>query len=102
IYLKDAKLRYDWTGEVVQAVKPCVLRWNENNSLTMQPFSVDYGCTDANWLETPRYNPRYGPDYDGRARLQTVKMADVSVNKMTRINERLSAQLRLECFNIAN
>ena len=68
----------------------------------MQPFSVDYGCTDANWLEVPRYNPRYEPTYDGRIRLQRVAMADVSLNKLTRINERFSAQFRLECFNVAN
>ncbi len=68
----------------------------------MQQFSQDYGCTEANWLEVPRYNPRYEPDYDGRIRLESVRMADVSLNKMTRINERLSAQIRLECFNVAN
>ncbi|MDQ2945309.1 MAG: hypothetical protein M3Y27_05100 [Acidobacteriota bacterium] len=102
IYLKDAKLPTNWSGEAIQAVKPCVLRWNENNTITMQPFSVDYGCTHANWLEVPRYTPRYEPTYDGSIRLQRVAMADVSLNKLTRINERFSAQVRLECFNVAN
>ena len=50
----------------------------------------------------PRYNPRYEPNNDGRIRLQTVKMADVSLNKTTRINERFTMQFRAEVFNIGN
>ncbi|MBI3208797.1 MAG: carboxypeptidase regulatory-like domain-containing protein [Candidatus Solibacter usitatus] len=102
IRLKDAKLPYDWTGQKIQAVKPCVLRWNENNTITMQPFSVDYGCTEAYWLEVPRFNPRYEPDYDSHVRLQPVAMADVSLNKTTRVTEKVSLQFRAECFNVAN
>jgi hypothetical protein len=102
LYLKDARLPYDWTGERIQAVKPCVQRWNENNTITMQPFSVDAGCTEANWLIVPRFNPRYHPDYDSRVRLQAIRMADVSLNKMTRLTERYSLQFRAECFNVAN
>ncbi len=102
IYLKDATLPLDWTGEKLQAVKPCVNRWNEDNTITMLPFSKDYGCTDANWLVVPRYNPRYEPNNDGRVRLQTVKMADVSLNKMTKIDERFTLQFRAEVFNIGN
>ncbi len=102
IYLKDARLPYDWTGQRIQAIKPCVLRWNENNTVTMMPFSKDYGCTEANWLVVPRYNPRYEPNNDGRVRLQTVKMADVSLNKTTQIDERFRLQFRIEGFNIAN
>ena len=102
IYLKDAKLPYDWTGTVIQAVRPCANRWNENNTITMQAFSADYGCTDANFLIVPRYNPRYHPTYEGRIRLQPIRMADVSLNKMTRVSERLSVQFRAECFNVTN
>jgi hypothetical protein len=79
-----------------------VQRWNENNTITMQPFSVDAGCTEANWLIVPRFNPRYHPTYDGRVRLQPIAMADASLNKTTRLTERLSVQFRAECFNVAN
>jgi hypothetical protein len=34
IYLKDAKLTPDWSNEKVQGVKPCVNRWNTNNTIT--------------------------------------------------------------------
>jgi hypothetical protein len=103
IYLKDARLPMDWSQERIQAFKPCVQRWNENNTITMMPFSVDYGCTEANWLVVPRYSAaRYLPNRDGRIRLQTTKMADVSFNKMTRVTERTNIQFRAEIFNIAN
>ena len=35
-------------------------------------------------------------------RLQTVRLMDGSLNKMTRINERYSLQFRMECFNVMN
>jgi len=102
IYLKDARLPLNWSSQNIQAVKPCVERWNEDNTITMEPFSKDYGCTEANWLVVPRYNPRYEPNNDGRIRLQTVTMADVSMNKTTRISERFTLQFRAEAFNIGN
>ncbi|MBI4874560.1 MAG: TonB-dependent receptor [Acidobacteria bacterium] len=102
VILKDPKLNYDWTGSVIQAASPCVQRWNENNTITMQAYSLDHGCTEATWLIVPRFNPRYHPTYDSHIRLQAVRMADVSLNKTTRISERYRLQIRLECFNVAN
>lgn len=102
LYLKDAKLPANWNASTVQAVKPCVQRWNDNNTITMQPFSIDAGCTEANWLIVPRFNPRYHPNFDGRIRLQNVAMADASLNKTTKLTEQISLQLRAECFNVAN
>ena len=57
MYLKDAKLDYGWGQEKIQAVKPCVNRWNSNNTVTMMQFSQDYGCTEANWLIVPNLQP---------------------------------------------
>jgi hypothetical protein len=102
MYLKDARLPFDWNQEKIQAVKPCVIRWNTNNTITTMPFSTDYGCTEPNWLIVPSYNPRYTPYYDARIRYQTTKMADVSLIKETRINEVFRVEFRAEAFNLAN
>lgn len=75
-----------------------LLNWDNTNNVRWQAFSQDYGCTEANWLIVPSYNPRYTPYYDGRVRLQTVRLMDASLNKMTRISERYRIQFRLESF----
>jgi hypothetical protein len=86
----------------VQAVKPCVLNWDNSNKITWQAYSLDAGCTDANWMIVPTYNPRYTPYNDGRVRLQTVRLMDASLNKTMRIGEKYRAQIRLESFNVLN
>ncbi|MDQ6701591.1 MAG: hypothetical protein M3Z36_15540, partial [Acidobacteriota bacterium] len=102
MYLKDARIPIQWNGERVQAIAPCVNRWNENNTITMQPFSVEYGCKEANFLIVPRFNPRYTSYRDGRLRLQGHKLVDVSLNKTTAINEKYRVQFRAEVFNALN
>jgi hypothetical protein len=103
MYLKDARIPFDWNQEKIQAVKPCVNRWNTNNTITTMPFSTDYGCTEPNFLIVPSYNPaRYTPNYDGRIRYQTTKMADISIIKRTQVTERTSVEFRAEAFNVAN
>jgi hypothetical protein len=103
LYLKDARNpNFTWNAPTVQPVLPCVLNWDNTNKITWEQFSQDYGCTQANWLIVPSYNPRYTPYYDGRVRLQTVRLMDASLNKTTRIGERYSVQFRIECFNVMN
>lgn len=102
LYLKNATIPFDWNQERVQAIKPCVNRVNTDGSLQVLNPNPNYTCTEPNWLIVPNYNPRYTPNYDPRLRLQTVKMADASLNKMTQITERLRAQFRFEVFNVAN
>ncbi len=103
IYLKDARNpKFTWSAPKIQAIVPCVQSWNNNNTITWQAFSLDYGCTEPNWLLVPSYNPRYTPYYEGRIRLQTMRMIDASLNKMTKISERYSVQFRLESFNLTN
>jgi hypothetical protein len=103
LYVKEAKLpNIDWSAPRVYGVKPCVARWNDNGTITMQPFSVKYGCTDYNFLELPRYAPRLTPNYDGRLRLQTVPTADFSLNKTVMVTEKTRVQFRAEVFNLFN
>ncbi len=103
MYLKDAKIPYEWGQEKVQAIKPCTIKQNDDFSMTVQANAKAYGCTDMNWLMyNTTYNPRYTPYFDGRIRLQTMFMADTSLNKITQITERFRVQFRAEAFNIAN
>ena len=103
LYLKDAKNpNFTWDAPRIQAAQPCVLNWDNTNRVTWQQFSVDAGCKEANWVIVPSYNPRYTPYYSTNIRLQTVRLMDASLNKMTRINERLNLQLRFEGFNVLN
>lgn len=102
IYLKDARIPFGWGPEKIQAIKPCVVRWNTDNTITTMPFSKDYGCTEPNFLIVPNYNPRYTPYYDPRLRYQSTRMADVSLNKTTALTERFRVQFRAEAFNIGN
>lgn len=101
-YLKDARIPLDWSGARVQAVAPCVQRWNENNTITYLQHATDYGCKEANWLVVPRFNPRYTPFRASNIRLQGVRMLDMSLNKTTAINERYRVQFRAEVFNVTN
>jgi hypothetical protein len=104
MYVKDARLsEIDWSAVVVKGHETCAARWNDNGTITMVPASVAAGCTDYNWLVMPRFGPaRYAPLRDGRTRMHTAPSADVSLNKMTLINERFRLQFRVEAFNVTN
>jgi hypothetical protein len=103
LYVKDARNPgFTWNAPKVQAIQPCVLNWDNTNKISWEQYSLDYGCTQADWILVPSYTPRFTPYYDGRVRLQTVRLMDASLNKMTRINERYSVQFRAECFNVTN
>jgi hypothetical protein len=90
LYVKNADLPHVWSGSKIQVLKPCVAQQDDDGSIVMEGFSKDYGCTSYNFLiVNTTYNPRYTPYYDGSVRYQTIKMADISLNKTTQINERL-------------
>jgi hypothetical protein len=104
--LNEPKVAPDWSASVVRGARPCVLRYNDNGTITPQSFSIAAGCgTDPstyNFLILPRFAPREVPDRDGRIRLHTVGQWDASINKMTQINERFRLQFRAEAFNLTN
>ncbi len=108
IYLKDARIDPDWSANKIYAVRPCVLKMASNGTTAPQPYSTAYGCgTDPssyNFLYVPSslYAPRMSPTHWSNLRLHAVPQMDMSVNKTTRINERMSIQFRAEAFNITN
>jgi hypothetical protein len=109
IYLKDAAIKdIDWSSPKIYGVRPCVLKMAADGSVAPQPYSLTYGCgTDQssyNFLFVPSslYAPRMSPLRFSNIRLHAIPQVDMSINKLTRINERLSVQFRAEAFNIMN
>ena len=103
LYLKESKLDHiDWAAAQVRAARPCIARWNDNGTITMQPFSTQYGCTDYDFLITPRYAPRFTPYRTGQVRLHTAPQVDISLIKQTQITEAISMRFSAEAFNATN
>ncbi len=89
-YVREAKIpNIDWSEPVIQGVRPCVARFNSDNTISLQPFSAALpGCTldKYNFLILPRYAPRQVPYRDGRLRQHAMPQFQMSVNKTTQIN----------------
>jgi len=100
--LKEGMVTPDWSAPRPYGVRPCVQRWNDNGSITPQAYSVSQGCTDYNFLISPRFSPRFTPFRDGRVRLHSRPLFDVSLNKTTQITENTKIQFRAESFNVTN
>lgn len=112
IYVNEAKLdNIDWHAHKVFGVRTsgtgatraaCVAAMNDLGVIALQPYSVTAGCTSYDFLKTPNFAPRFTPFRDGRLRRHAIPIWDFSLNKMTRITEGTSVQLRFEAFNLTN
>ena len=96
--LSDPKVTPDWSSPKIYGVRPCVARYNADNTITLQSYSTSVpGCTvaNANFLILPQYAPRETPFRDGRIRLHSTPQMDFSIGKNTQIKERMSVQFRV-------
>src|SRR4051794_34136259 len=77
----------------------------DNGSITLQSFSQNItGCSleSYNFLILPRYAPRETPFRTSQIRLDAQPQFDMSVSKNIRFRESMTAQLRVEAFNVFN
>jgi len=107
-YVKDARLpNVDRNAEVVRAIRPCVVRLENNGTRTLvtsTALAAEFGCslTDFNFLILPSFAPTGTPLFDTRLRNTSRPNLDLSMAKTTRVSERTSLQLRFEVFNVVN
>ncbi len=83
----------------------CAARVLDNGTLQMQTFSQNLeGCSLANvdMIRRPNFAPRFTSFRSSTLRLHSPPIADLSFNKNTKINERMSFQFRVEMFNFTN
>jgi hypothetical protein len=107
--VKDIK----WDSHQVRGFGNCVVRQNEDGSLTPMPYSVTAGCgTDISkydWLWVANNSlggantvGRQTPFRQGQLRKHAVPTLDLSLFKNLQFTERLRAQLGFEAFNAIN
>jgi hypothetical protein len=102
----------NWNQHQVRGVSNCVLRQNDNGTVTPMPYSVASGCgndfSQYKWLWVANFSPgqgipgRQNPNRWGNLRKHTVPTLDASLLKTTRITERLRFQFGIEAFNAIN
>lgn len=105
IMLSDPKLPVEqWVAHRVAGASPCVAQYRNNTGrFELQPYAVAAGCTEPVWLHAPSYTfGRMTPSRSGQIRLHAAPNLDASVNKTTRVTERVSVQFRAEAFNVTN
>ena len=108
-YLKDAKLKGSnqkrvLSGvEFIQGVRPCVEQLNTTTGkYELKAYSVQYGCTEANFRVREPFGTRTIAFRDSRLRRPSFKQFDMNFAKNTRITESTRLQLRFEAYNVLN
>jgi len=90
------------TNAYIQAFKPCVGTRDPNTGVVaLEAYSITAGCAAANFIQVGAYGVTPNVEYTG-IRLQRFVNMDANVSKNFAIFDRLSAQLRLDAFNVAN
>lgn len=113
LYLRDAQLgKPDWSGsgQFVRVFKPCAVTipnaaGSPATMISHGAYDQQFGCTadNPNWAISPKYGPASSAPYrNGQMMKPPYSQVDMSVNKMTRIAERVSLQFRAEVQNIFN
>ena len=105
-YVRNAAVSTNWGSPVIRGVRACVGKMADSGVIALQPYSVNVsGCTldSINFLQFPSYAPARGtPLRTGDIRTQATAVADMSIGKTFRFNERMSFQFRAEAFNVFN
>ena len=90
------------SNSYIQAFKPCVGTRDPNTGVVvLQAYSVTAGCSSANFIQNTTFGVTQNVVYTG-VRLQRYVNVDANISKNFAIYDRLSAQLRLDAFNLAN
>ena len=104
--LRDPKVKPNWKDYRVRGFSPCVAREFNDGHIEPMKYAVDAGCgTDTaqySWLILPGYAPRETPYRSGQIRKHHAFTMDASLNKTTKITERLRMQFGIEAFNVLN
>ena len=104
--LRNPKLDPDWKAHQVRGFSNCALLMDNNGNIAPVDAARRLSCGESSgnyaWLVLPRYAPRETPNFFSGVRLRNTITADVSLNKMTQITERLRIQFRAEAFNVLN
>ncbi len=102
----------DWNQHQVRGFGNCVVRQNDNGTLSAMPYSVAAGCgtnfANYDWLWVANFSPgqglpgRQNPIRIGQLRKHRVPTLDASILKSVRFTENLRAEFGIEAFNAIN
>ena len=104
--LRNPSVKTNFNSYQPRGWSPCVLQQLNDGTIQPMSYSLQDGCgTDQSkyaWMILPGYAPRETPYRSGQIRMWGTFTMDASLNKTTKITERVSAQFRAEAFNVMN